>query len=119
MAKPVKKKTKAKTKNKKDIRSDIIAQAKTVDKKAANDKKSLSNFLNLFFHGETLEDIEVTGCFNCFNLANSLWKTLQKRRENSIYVKVYNPSENAMAGPVKKPLLRLFKKIRRLLLPLS
>ena len=108
MAKPVKKQTKPK--KKKDIRQDIVAQAKGIDKKAANDKKSLSNFLNLFFHGETLEDIEVTGCYDCFSLASSLWKKIQKRRENDIYIKVFNPTKKTNGWESDQTVIEIVQK---------
>lgn len=89
MAKAVKKKT-TKSKN---IRRDIIKQAEQVKNIPANHQKNFTAFMTYFFHGETLENIEETGCYDCFSLANTLWKELQKRQENDIFVQVFNPTE--------------------------
>ncbi len=105
MAKPVKK-----SPSKKDIRSNIIKQAQAVKNIPANHQKNLTAFMTYFFHGETLEQIEETGCTNCFALANTLWQKLQKRAENDIFIRVFNPTQHHHNWTSKYTVIEIIQK---------
>ncbi len=93
-----------------NIHSEIIHQTTSVKGLSASQRKNLTAFMTYFFQGETLENIEKTGCYNCFSLAQTLWKNLQKRSENDIFIRVYNPTEKEHGWESDNTIIEIIQK---------